>query len=72
MNSLTHLPPPALPALSGLGGGADALRGAGAADGAGALLRAEVEPAARGLSVQAHAERVLAALQAEPAARRNT
>lgn len=71
MNSLNHLPPalPALPSLTGVGGAV--LRG-GAADGAGGLLRAEVEPSARGLSVQAHAERVLAALQAEPAARRNT
>lgn len=69
MNSLNHLPP-VLPSLSG----ATALRGgaAGAADGAGVLLRAEVEPSARGLGVQAHAERVLAALQAEPVMRRNT
>ncbi len=36
---------------------------AGAASDAAPLLRAEVEPQARGLSVQAHAERVLAALR---------
>lgn len=33
--------------------------------GAAALLRAEVEPQARGLSVQAHAERVLAAMRTQ-------
>ncbi len=32
-----------------------------------ALLRADVEPQARGLGVQAHAARVLAALAGEPA-----
>lgn len=32
----------------------------------GALLRAEVEPAARGLPVDGHARRVLAALVGEP------
>lgn len=39
------------------------VHGAAAAAGAG-LLRAEVQAEARGLSVQAHAERVLQALQA--------
>ncbi len=39
------------------------VHGAAAAPGAG-LLRAEVQAEARGLSVQAHAERVLQALQA--------
>ena len=57
---------------SGLGAGVGAL---GSAAGEGrrelpvgeALLRADVEPQARGLGVQAHAARVLAALAGEPA-----
>lgn len=74
MNSLNPLQPslPALQALAGVGAALRHTANGAAGAGEGALLRAEVEPAARGLSVQAHAERVLAALQAEPAVRRNT
>lgn len=66
---MTPMLPPSLPTAataSSIGGVAHAPIGSdarGGLDGAG-LLRAEVEPEARGLGVQAHAERILAALAA--------
>lgn len=77
---MTPLFPPSLPsaslaafgaatgAPSGAAGGSASATGlsglARSGGGEGALLRAEVEPEARGLGVLAHAERVLAALDA--------
>jgi hypothetical protein len=47
----------------------DGRSGSGLASAGASVLRAEVEPDARGLSVQAHADRVLNALLAGPAER---